>query len=644
MRTFLRFLSTALHYKGRLIIGAIGVLGVNLLQFAQLGTVIPFVDIIVTGKKLELPAQYMPYLPQPLLDPLTRLVAQVNAADRVRLLGAIAIFLFVAVVLKGIFDFAMKVSMESVAQSVMRDFMTRMYEHLQTLPVEFFAKTRTGELISRVTNDVHIVQASLSARFVDSISEVMKLPFFIGFCLFIDWKTTLLAGIALPLLMGPIVEIGRRLRKISKKTQEKIADITAMLAETINGIRIVRAFNMEDYEIGRFRKQADRFCYLRVKAVRREALVSPMTEAVGVACLLLVAYRLVMPVMRGEAQWGMVAAYCGSLLISIKPFRSVGKVNSLIQRSMAAIERIYKLLETEPAIKEMPGAVELAPLQHEIRFNNVSFEYESAEGPVITDFNLSVKAGEMVAIVGPSGGGKTTLANLIPRFYEVTKGAILFDGVDIREATFASLRGQIGIVTQDTVLFNDTVRNNIAYGRADIPLEQVVEAAQAANADGFVRELPQGYDTIIGEQGVRLSGGQRQRLAIARAILKNPRVLILDEATSALDTESERLVQEAIDRLIKNRTVIAIAHRLSTIHHADAILVLVDGHMVQIGTHDSLIADDDGVYKKLHDLQFHDMPDSVPSGIVDFIKYKFRQARERHAQKPRSDAPQRARV
>jgi subfamily B ATP-binding cassette protein MsbA len=338
---------------------------------------------------------------------------------------------------------------------------------------------------------------------------------------------------------------------------------------------------------------------------------------------------LVVPVMDEKETVGFLLMYVGALLIMIKPIRSIGKVNSMIQRAAGALVRIYDLLDTASSITEMPTAHAIPPFEREIRFDHVSFAYEADSPPVIKDLHMTVTAGEMIAIVGPSGGGKTTLVNLIPRFYDVTDGAIYFDGMDVRDVTFASLRGQIGIVTQETILFNDSVRNNIAYGRADIPLDDVVAAAQAANADGFIRELPDGYDTIIGERGVRLSGGQRQRIAIARAILKNPRVLILDEATSALDTESERLVQGAIDNLIKGRTVFAIAHRLSTIQHADRILVLVDGEIVQIGTHDTLIADEDGLYKKLHDMQFRDTNNAVPSGFVDFIKFKLRQARER---------------
>ena len=333
---------------------------------------------------------------------------------------------------------------------------------------------------------------------------------------------------------------------------------------------------------------------------------------------------------------GPVVAFCAALLISIKPFRSIGKLNNVIQRSSAALKRIYDLLDTVPSIREIPNAIEIQPLQHELRFDSVAFQYNPETEPIIKNLSLTVKSGEMIAIVGPSGAGKTSLVNLLPRFFDVTEGTILFDGIDIRDATFASLRGQIGIVTQETVLFNDTVANNIAYGKSDADRDKIVAAARAANADIFIGEMADGYDTIIGERGTLLSGGQRQRLAIARAIYKDPQILILDEATSALDTESERLVQEAIDHLVENRTVFAIAHRLSTIQHADRILVMSDGEVVQIGSHDALITDEEGLYRKLHDMQFQNSSEAVPTGLVDFIKYKFREARKKHTTKDSS--------
>ncbi|MCX7847976.1 MAG: ABC transporter ATP-binding protein/permease [bacterium] len=647
MRQFFRFLRNALRYKPWLLLALISILGVSTFELGSMGTILPFFGKVVTNELVRLPQPVITALDKfSVLIPNLRtrvdhLVDQINHADRRKLLIAIAVFLVTATFLKGLFDFTMKVSMEIVAQNVMRDFMSRMYRHLQQLPIQYFSKTRTGELVSRITSDVHLVQAALSAQFVDCLAEAARLPIYMAVALFWNWKMSLLAAIGLPLLMGPIVHIGQRVRRLSKKTQEKVADIISLLTETIIGIRIVRAFNMEQYEIDRFEKLANRFRSLRISSIRREAAISPLTELVGVTILVLVALNLFLPVLEGREKLNNVAMFCGALLLMLKPFRSIAKLNNIVQRASAAIRRIYTLLDTPITIKEAPGAISLPPLQHEIRFEHVYFAYEPDAPPVIKDLNLTVHAGEFIAIVGPSGSGKTTLVNLIPRFYEVTSGAILIDGVDIRDVTFSSLRQQIGMVTQETVLFNDTVRNNIAYGRADIPLEQIVAAAQAANADAFIRELPQGYDTLIGEHGVRLSGGQRQRLAIARAILKNPRILILDEATSSLDTESERLVQEAIDRLVANRTVFAIAHRLSTVQHADRILVLHDGEAVQIGSHDALIADEDGLYKKLHDLQFRDTTHSIPSGFLDFIKMKIRQARDRRAQRAPSSPPPR---
>ncbi len=626
MRTYLRFLKNALRYKGRLTIGLIGIIGVNIFQVISIVAVIPFVDNILTGKKIIIPKslyQMLDWLPGSVMGYVERGVDFMNETDPKILLIGIAVFILGSFLLSNIFKYMMQVTMESVAQNVMRDFTVKMYAHLQILPVQYFAKMRTGELISRVTNDVNTVQASLSARFSNNIAQIVQLPSLILVIVLLDWKTTLFAGIFLPIIMGPIAIIGRRLRKLAKKTQEKIADITSILQETISGVRIVRAFNMEDYEIDRFKKQADKYCKLRIKSVVRSSLVSPITEIVGITCVLVIAAILIRPILEKEATSGPMIAYVMALLISIKPFRSIGKVNNIIQKSLAAIVRIYDLLDTDPEIKEIPGAVEMDPLKKEIRFEHVSFSYEKDEPAVVSNLNLTIRAGEMVAVVGPSGSGKTSLVNLIPRFYEVTEGSILFDGIDIRDLTFSSLRNQIGIVTQETFLFNDSVRNNIAYGRSDISMEQILEATKAANAHDFILEMPEGYDTVIGERGVRLSGGQRQRLAIARAILKNPPVLIFDEATSALDTESERLVQQAIDRLVENRTVFAIAHRLSTIHHADKILVIDEGKVVQVGDHESLMSDEDGLYKRLHNMQYDNAkPDDMK--IIDFVKQKIK--------------------
>ena len=623
MKNYLRFLKNAFNYKAKIVIGIIGIIGINIFNFASIGSVIPLVDKVINNKPVKLPESFYQIIPSFITEHVDILVNKINSISSKELFVGLAVFLLIGIVLKNFFGYIMKVAMEFVAQNIMRDFTTNMYSHIQKLPVEYFDKMRTGELISRLTNDVSLVQASLSARFTENVSQLVQIPGLVIILLALNWKMTIFAGIFLPLILGPIAMIGKYLQKLSKKTQEKIADITSILQETIAGIRIVRAFNMEKYETDRFYFQASKYCNLRIKAIIRSALVSPLTEIVGVLCIIVVASILLKPVVEGKENSGNVVAYVAALLIMIKPLRSIGKINNIIRRSLAAINRIYSLLDTEPSIKEIPGATEIEPLKNEIYFNNVCFHYNKNEPPVINNISFSVKAGEMVAIVGPSGAGKTTLVNLIPRFYEVTGGEITIDGIDIRDVTFKSLRSQIGIVTQDTFLFNDTVKNNIAYGRADIPMEQITEAAKAANAHNFIIEMPEGYDTVIGERGVRLSGGQRQRLAIARAILKNPNILIFDEATSALDTESEKLVQEAIDRLVENRTVFAIAHRLSTIQHADKILVLCKGELVQMNNHEELLKQEDGLYKKLHDMQFNNMSDPRDIKFFDFVKRKF---------------------
>ena len=657
---FLRFAKLALSYKFQLLLGVVCMIGVNVTQFASVGTIAPFADRILPaltasdreevpqwmckvsrywsarpltnnylsaklkldeklseGQKKEATAKEDKYLiripdstrqviPEGIMAKVDVYVEKLNAINPTKLARSLLVFILLMILLRVFFSVSLHLVMEGVSQSMVCKLMDMMYRKLQELPIRYFNVNRTGDLISRITNDVNVVQATLSARLADSVAEISSLPFIACMLLAINWKVSIFCAVFLPLIMAPIIIIGQRIRKISKKTQEKIADIVSILQETITGIRIVRAFNTENYEIKRFDRQLRKYYEQRMAGIRNDVMVSPLTELAGVLCLIVVGSLLLISVMTGEATIGAIIAYLTILLLSIKPFRSIGKLNNVIQRSKAALNRIYEVLDTVPEIRERENPVEAPPMEKELRFEHVSFSYDLEEGKVIDDFNLTIKPGEMIALVGPSGSGKTTIANLIPRFYDCTEGSVTIDGIDVKDLSFSSLRGQMGMVSQDTILFNNTIAGNIAYGLRKYDMNDVQAAAMAANAHEFIMEMPEGYDTIIGEHGVRLSGGQRQRLAIARAIFKNPSILILDEATSALDTESERLVQEAIDNLVENRTVIAIAHSLSTIRHADRIIVLKDGKVQEIGSHEELIKNENGIYYKLCMLQSSD--------------------------------------
>jgi subfamily B ATP-binding cassette protein MsbA len=416
----------------------------------------------------------------------------------------------------------------------------------------------------------------------------------------INWKLALLAFVVLPLVAGPMIAVGKVLRKLSKKAQEKMADINSLLVETFIGVRIVRAFCAESKEVAKFRGQNQDYYKLAMKSIKRMLILGNATEITGVAMALFIIYFSGRQVISGELSFGAFALFMAALLSLIKPFKKLSQVNSIMQQAMAASTRIYEVLDAPVSVKQGPQAKELGVFTSGIRYEGVYSTY--GEHDILKDINLEVKKGSMLAIVGPSGSGKTTLVDLIPRFYDPRAGKIFIDGTDIRDVTLKSLRSQIGIVTQETILFNDTIKGNILYGKPNATDKELEEAAIQAHAHEFIKNLPLGYDTVIGDRGMKLSGGERQRIAIARALLKNPPMLILDEATSQLDTESERIVQEALDRLIQGRTVFVIAHRLSTVRNAHRIVVLDRGMVVEQGTHQELIQKD-GLYKRLYSMQ-----------------------------------------
>jgi len=466
--------------------------------------------------------------------------------------------------------------------------------------LDYFTSKRSRELVSRVTNDVRMIENAVSYALTDLVYQTFEVISFSLLTFLINWKLALISIIVLPMIAVPMVVVGKVLRKLSKKSQEKMADINALLMETFFGIRIVRAFCSELKEINKFKKQNQDYYRIAMKSIKRMVLLGIGTELIGVAVALCIIFYGGRQVIVGQSSFGMFALFMAALLSLIKPFKKLSQVNAIMQQAVAASARIYEVLETQPTVKEKAGAQELIAFKESIKFEGVWFSYQDQE--VLKDINLKTDRGQMLAIVGPSGVGKTTLVDLIPRFYDPIKGRILIDGVDIRQITLKSLRQQIGIVTQEIILFNDTIRANIAYGKPEASQEEIERAAIQAHAQDFIQRFPLGYDTVIGDRGTKLSGGERQRIAIARALLKDSPILILDEATSHLDSESERLVQEALNRLIEGRTVFVIAHRLSTIRNAQIIVVLDEGRIVQQGSHNSLL-DNEGLYKRLYQLQ-----------------------------------------
>lgn len=513
----------------------------------------------------------------------------------------IPIAVIVIYLLKGAASYGQTVLMSHIGQRIITDLRNTLYNHIQIQPLSFFTKNPTGTLMSRITNDINLIQGAVS----EAVTSILKDTFTLIGLLFVvfyrDWQLAIIAMLVFPLTIYPISEFGKRMRRISTSTQVTLATLTSLLQETISGSRIVKAFGMEEHENRKFAKENERLFRLTMKSVVIRAISSPLMEFLGGIGIAVIVFYGGYQVINQSSTPGTFFSFLAALLMLYEPVKRLTNVNNTIQQGLAGAERVLSILDIVPEIRDGENAVDLPPISRGISIQNATFSYE--EEPVLKDISLEIKAGEMVAFVGMSGGGKSTLVNLIPRFYDLDSGKILIDGHDIRDVTLRSLRGQIGIVTQQTILFNDTVRNNIAYGDIAKGDDDIINAAKAANAHDFISRLPNGYETMIGEQGVKLSGGERQRISIARALLKNAPILILDEATSSLDTEAEREVQEALDKLMKGRTTLVIAHRLSTIRNADRIIVLIDGRIVEEGTHDALI-EKEGNYYKLHNLQF----------------------------------------
>ncbi len=622
MKTYLRILNFVKPYWKHLTISIVCTILFAIFNGLSIYLTIPLLDTLFQGGQLQgqpgvqinrstaignttglLPGWAIK-LGQNISDTFNNFVLQ---GDKIDSLLKICLLVVIAFFLKNIFGYLQAYFLSYVEEGSMKDMRNAAYEHLHQLPMSYFKQERVGNLISRITNDVNVVQSSISAGFLNLIREPLTIIVFIGIALSISWKLTLLAFIVLPFSMLIIAGIGLKLRKYSTAIQAKMADITSILQETISGVKIVKAFGMEDYENNKFKKETYRYFRMMLRIVRIRNSSSPITEFLSVIVGAVIIYYGGVLVLQSHTL--KASEFMGFLLAifqTMPPIKELSTVNNRIQESSAAGDRIFEILDMKPAIKDNDNANELKSFLNAISFDHLSFHYDDSEELILSDINFEVKKGEIVALVGPSGGGKSTLVDLIPRFYDPSDGRILIDGVDIKQLKVQSLRALMGIVTQETILFNESIRNNIAYGLDNFPIEKIIEAAKTANAHNFIMELQDGYDTVIGERGLKISGGQRQRISIARAILKNPQLMIFDEATSALDNESELLVQEAIERMMVNRTSIVIAHRLSTIRNATRIIVLDRGKIIQTGTHEELIRNESGLYNKFYEMQFRD--------------------------------------
>jgi subfamily B ATP-binding cassette protein MsbA len=510
---------------------------------------------------------------------------------------------------KGLFTFFSSFFMKAVGNKVVKTMRDRLYEHILYQSSAYFDRAKTGDLMSRLTNDVDRIQQAVSTSMSDLIEESLILVGLLVAMFLIDWRLALISFIVLPLAVVPLAAFSRKLKKRGRQSQAKMAEMYGLIHEAISGQKVVKAFTMERFEIRKFLQASQRYFRINLRLAWISALSSPFMEIIGAVVGAFLLYLGSSRIGKSQMSPGDFGAFIVAIFNMFTPIKRLSLANNVVQQATACLDRIQEVLALPPQIQDAPTAYPLPPVEGRVRFEHVGFAYD-LDRPVLFDVDFEALPRQTVALVGLSGAGKTTIINLVARFYECGSGRITVDDHDIRNVTLASLRSQIGLVTQEIILFNDSVRNNIAYGQEGIAEEKVVAAARMAECHDFITDLPQGYETSIGERGMLLSVGQRQRLALARALLKNPPILVLDEATSALDSESERLIQQALDHILKNRTTFVIAHRLSTIRNADKILVVDNGRIVESGSHEDLIKSE-GIYRKLHDLQFPEVEETA---------------------------------
>ncbi|MCE5300065.1 MAG: lipid A export permease/ATP-binding protein MsbA [Spirochaetia bacterium] len=575
MNTYKRLLTYMKPYIGRLITALVFMLLTALLTTASMYVIKPVID---------------------------KIFANPDKAEAMAWITWLPVAIVVIFVAKGITGYVQAYLLTWMGNKTIYDIRKELYEHTTGLSMSFFNNQKIGTLVSRITNDVLLVKGALVDVLGNIIGSSMTIIGLTGMLFYLNWKFALITIFIFPVAVLPVMKLGKKIKSASGDIQAKMGDMNSILNESFNGIRIVKAFGMEKYEREKFNRVLQEHFDHTMRGARAYMTASPIMESIGAIGIALLVFFVGSEVVHARLTAGTFFAFMGGLTALYPQIKKFNDMNNIIQQALASAERIFAILDVKPDVVESEGAVEVKELVSKIEFDSVSFAY--LNGPqVIKDVSFTINKGEVVAVVGPSGAGKSTLADLLARFYDPVSGCIKIDGMDLRNVNIRSIRSLIGMVTQETILFNDTIKNNIAYGQDKSNMQEVIAAAKAANAAEFIEKSPDGYDAMIGDRGVRLSGGQRQRMAIARALLKNPPILILDEATSALDSESEILVQEAINNLMKNRTTFVIAHRLSTVRNADRIIVLEAGRVAEMGTHDELIQNN-GVYTKLYNMQF----------------------------------------
>lgn len=605
MSDLLRLLRSVRPYGIRLVAGVVMMVGVGFFEAVAALLIGPIFDRVLNPQAPDSAVALLtvPYLEWTLyLDQLL--------PDWIRNVWTVVSVFIVGVVLsKAICEYLANYWINYVGYSVIMDLRIRLYERILVQSVSFFRRQSTGKLMSAVINDIEKLQLAVSSVLADLLRQTFTLLALLCVVFLLDWQLALISVGLLPLVMIPSAKIGRRIRSSSRSSQANLADLSQLLQETISGNRIVKAFRMESWELDRFRRASRKLLQVNLRFVRAHAITSPLMEVLGAVTVVLLLLYARERIGDGALTTGMFVSFIYALLKMYEPVKRLTGIHNSFQQAVGASAKVFEFLELPEEVAEKPDAGILPPFSRSVMFEDVWFGYDNAE-PFLQEVSIEVRAGEVVALVGPSGAGKSTLANLIPRFFDVSRGKVLIDGHDIRDVTLDSLRSQISMVTQETILFNDTIRNNICYGRPNVTEADLERVARASLAWEFIEQLPQGYDTVIADRGERLSGGQRQRISIARALLKDSPILVLDEATSELDSESEQLVQKALANLMVGRTVIVIAHRLSTVRRADQIVVIERGRVREIGTHRDLI-ERGGIYQRLHELQFADAVEPV---------------------------------